>query len=189
MERLGFRHAPDFEQIVNGELSDVDFRRVRDTVLTGLEAVQGIRRGRGPGYFVLVDPAFAGGAAASVVSRRVASNRVEIRSQSSHWASTLDRDAEIPRALDWIDRTVVVDFGGLDAAFIDLDLLRFEFVMRSAEGLNARSFFDADVRRITAELAPLATIADTDERISILRDGRIEHLVIDKGQVIRGVGD
>ena len=48
-------------------------------------------------------------------------------------------------------------------------------------------FFDAEVRRIAGALAPLVQRTDDNDQIEIVRDGRIEGLVIDTGDVIRKV--
>ena len=61
--------------------------------------------------------------------------------------------------------------------------------MRAGDGLDARAFFEAEVRRIGSELAPLAQKGQDDEQIVVLRDGRLERLLIDIGDTIRGVAD
>jgi hypothetical protein len=188
-ERLGFRHASAFEAVVsNGLAGDGEFRRLRDQLIAGLEAVQGLRRSGQRSRMVLIDPAFASSARrTSVIARSLSSKRIAPRSQSASWARLIGRSSDIPGALDWSDRTVVVEIEDGDQIHaIPLDLLTFEFVMRAGEGLDAATFFDAEVRRITAALTPLAERQLEDEAIMVLRDGRIETLDIDVGNVIRG---
>jgi hypothetical protein len=188
-ERLGFRHAAAFEAIVADELGDDgDFRHLRDRLIVGLEAVQGLRRSGTHSKMVLIDPAFASSARrTSIIARRLSATRIAPRSQSAAWARILDRRSDMPDAVDWSDRKVVVEIDdGERIHQIHLDLLTFEFVMRAGEGLDAAAFFDAEVRRITAALTPLAERPPEDEAIMVLRDGQIEALDIDVGNVIRG---
>ena len=190
LERLGFRHAAPFEQIASGGLDATSFRTLRDRLVAGLEAVQGLRRPGQRADLVLVDPAFAGGASTSVVARRVPTTRLSLKSQSASWESLLGRRPEVPDSLDWIDRVIVLEVADGDEVYsVSLDLLRFEYVMRAADGLDARDFFEAETRRISSELAPLARKQQDDEQILVLRDGRLERLLIDVGDTIRGVAD
>lgn len=188
-ERLGFRHASAFETVVSDGLrTDSEFRCLRDRLIAGLEAVQGLRRSGQRSKMVLIDPAFATSVGrTSVIARSLGSTRIAPRSQSAAWKQVLGRAADIPKALDWTDRAVVVEIrDGEQTHAIHLDLLTFEFVMRAGEGLDAATFFDAEVRRITAALTPLADRPVEDEAIMVLRDGRIEMLDIDVGNIIRG---
>lgn len=189
LRRLGFAYGDDFIAVVHGDLEPSEFRRLRDQLIAGVEAIQGLRRS-GPGrHLLLVDPAFgAGTTAASIVARHIPITSVGVRSQSSSWARVLGRAADLPGALDWSDRSVAIEIGdGGEAHAIHVDLLTFEYLMRAGEGLDGRVFFDAEVRRIAGALAPLVQRTDDDDQIEIVRDGRIEGLVIDTGDVIRKV--
>jgi hypothetical protein len=188
LERLGFRHGGEFERVASGDTDPAAFRSLRDLLVAGLEAVQGLRRGGQRADLVLVDPAFASGATTSIVARRISTSRLHVRSQSASWRRALDRDPDAPDSLDWIERTVVFEITDDGAVFpVELDLLRFEYVLRAGEGLDARSFFEAEARRIGAELAPLAQKVQDDDQIVVLREGRLERLLIDVGETIRGV--
>ena len=189
LRRLGFVYGDDFIAVVRGDLEHAESRRVRDQLIAGVEAIQGLRRS-GPGrHLLLVDPAFnAGTTAASIVARHIPITRVEVRSQSASWARELGRNPDLPRALDWSDRSIAIEIGdGADVHPIHVDLLTFEYLMRAGEGLDGRAFFDAEVRRIVGALGPLVERTDDDDQIEIVRDGRIEGLVIDTGDVIRKV--
>ena len=189
LRRLGFAYGDDFIEVVRGDLEPADFRRLRDQLIAGIEAIQGLRRS-GPGrHLLLVDPAFGAGAtAASIVARHIPITSVGVRSQSAFWARELGRGADLPGALDWSDRSVAIEIGdGGEMHAIHVDLLTFEYLMRAGEGLDGRVFFDAEVRRIAGALAPLVQRTDDDDQIEIVRDGRIEGLVIDTGDVIRKV--
>jgi hypothetical protein len=189
LRRLGFAYGAAFIEVVRGDLVPADFRRLRDQLIAGIEAIQGVRRS-GPGrHLLLVDPAFnAGTTAASIVARHIPITSVGVGSQSSSWARELRRDADLPGAVDWSDRSVAIEIAdGGEAHAIHVDLLTFEYLMRAGEGLDGRVFFDAEVRRIAGALAPLVQRTDDDDQIEIVRDGRIEGLVIDTGDVIRKV--
>jgi hypothetical protein len=189
LRRLGFAYGDDFIAVVQGDLNPAEFRRLRDQLIAGIEAIQGLRRS-GPGrHLLLVDPAFnAGATAASIVARHIPITRVEVRSQSSSWGRALGRPADLPHGLDWSDRSVAIEIhDGGEVHPIHVDLLTFEYLMRAGEGLDGRTFFDAEVRRMAGALAPLVRLADDDDQIEIVRDGRIEGLVIDTGDVIRKV--
>jgi hypothetical protein len=115
---------------------------------------------------------------------------VGLLSQSGWWERRGGAAPELPRAVDWTDRRICVVFEN-DAApvVVQLDLLQTEFVMRSAEGLNARSFFSADVRRVNAQIASLVTADGTDDEILVIYDGGARRLVVDVGDLIRSVAD
>lgn len=187
-DRFGLRHANDFNDIVTGALSDDQFRAVRDKLVAGLEAVQGLRRTGRFIELVVVDPAFSGATGTSIISSRITTKRISIRSQTQRWQHLLGRTPDMSEAMDWNDRSISVDFDvDGDTHSVELDLLGFEYVMRAGEGLEARTFFGAETRRIGNSLAPLA---DTEEeQIQVLRDGRLERLDIDVGNVIRSVTD
>lgn len=189
LRRLGFAYGDDFIAVVQGALEPADFRRLRDQLIAGIEAIQGLRRSGTGRHLLLVDPAFnAGTTAASIVARRVPITSVGLRSQSASWERELGRVADLPNALDWSDRSVAIEIGeGAEAHAIHIDLLTFEYLMRAGEGLDGRVFFDAEVRRISGALAPLVQRTDEDDQIEIVREGRIEGLVIDTGDVIRKV--
>lgn len=191
LRRLGFTFGDEFLAIVRGDLEPARFRRCRDQLIAGLEAIQGLRR---PGHgrnLLLVDPAFgAGGSGTSIIARHIPITNVDVRSQSSSWQRRLGRAPDLPRALNWSDRTVVIEL--LDHGEVHplhVDLLTFEYLMRAGEGLDGRIFFDAEVRRIAGALAPLIHGSDGGDEIQIVRDGRLEGLVIDTGSVIRKVVD
>jgi hypothetical protein len=189
LRRLGFAYGDEFIAVVQGDLQPAHFRRLRDQLIAGVEAIQGLRRSGTGRHLLLVDPAFnAGTTAASIVARHIPITSVGVRSQSSSWARELGRVADLPGALDWSDRSVAIEFGdGAEAHAIHVDLLTFEYLMRAGEGLDGRLFFDAEVRRIAGALAPLVQRTDDDDQIEIVREGRIEGLVIDTGDVIRKV--
>ncbi len=189
LQRLGFTFGDDFMAVVHGDLPPADFRRLRDQLIAGIEAIQGLRLSRRGRNLLLVDPAFgAGTTATSIVARRIPITKLDVKSQSASWERSLGRPADLPGALDWSDRTVVIELeDGDEVQPLHVDLLTFEYLMRAGEGLNGRVFFDAEVRRMAGALAPLVHGSHDDEQIEIVRDGSLEGLVIDTGNVIRKV--
>jgi len=191
LKPLGFTFGNDFLAIVTGDLAPSESRRLRDQMIAGVEAVQGLRRSGEGRHLLLVDPAFSSGlASTSIVARRIPITDVEIRSQSAAWDRKLGHEAELPQSLDWSDRAVVIELRDREDVYpIQIDLLTFEYLMRAGEGLDGRAFFDAEVRRLAGAIAPLVRGSSDDDQIEIVRDGRLEGLVIDTGDVIRKVVD
>ncbi len=193
-ERLGLRYYDEFERIITGDLEPTDLKPIRDRILVGLEAVQGARRGSGSGSFLVVDSAFASHrGSASVVARKITAGSVELLPQDEWWALVTGSEPDLERAVDWLHRRIYIlldNSNGNDSAplAIDLDCRQFEFVRRAAQGLTSRSFFQADIRRIMAQLADLAEGAVATDEISVLVNGRTSHLVIDLGDVIQATG-
>jgi hypothetical protein len=188
---LGFTFGNDFLSIVAGDLLPAESRRLRDQLIAGVEAVQGLRRSGEGRHLLLVDPAFGSGlTTTSIVARRIPITDVEIRSQSAAWDRKLGHGADLPQALDWSDRAVVIELRDREGVYpVQIDLLTFEYLMRAGEGLDGRAFFDAEVRRLAGAIAPLVRGASDEDQIEIVRDGRLEGLVIDTGDVIRKVVD
>jgi hypothetical protein len=189
-ERLGFRYHGDFERI-HKSVDGTETVDIRDRILTGLEALQGIRRPPHQGTFAIVDPAFSSHLGnASIVARQIPKAKVELLSQSAWWRKETGRVPDLPEAVDWVDRRVYVvmpDAGGAPRS-IDLDCRQFELVSRAARGLMSRAFFQADIRRIGAQLAALAANAEQAEDITVLLNGRPSKLTIDVGNRIVATG-
>lgn len=188
-ERVGLRHASTFERIVLGDAGSgyVD-TTVRDSLLRGLEAIQGVRRSGGDGAFFVVDPAFGSSGDARVVAIDIDATAVRVRPQSDSWTTGPDASAEIMRGVDWLERRVVVEFPDIEPrAGLSLDLLEFEFVMRCADGLTDFAFYEATVRRLRGGLARLATPdgGGARRRITVVFGNELYGLVIDVDQRIR----
>jgi len=193
-ERLGLRYYSEFEKILF-EVAPVqqDYVRIRNRLLSGLEAVQGARRSEGTGSFLVVDSAFASHrGSAAVVARKIMSGSVQLMSQNTWWQVQAGGAPNLGDAVDWVDRQVFVllDAGreGSTPLAVDLNCRQFEFVCRAAQGLSSRAFFQADIRRIMAQLADLADGASATEEITVLLNGRTSQLVIDVGDVIQATG-
>lgn len=191
-QRLGFLHYDDFALLVEHDRAPTEKVDVRDDLLRGLEAVQGARRRPGQAAFLIVDPAFSSHRGdASVVARQIAKRDIELLRQSEWWARVGASPPDLDSAVDWTDRRVNVVLPAGDASaeplVVELDARQFEFVIRAARGLVSREFFQAEIRRIMAELALIAQSEDgssADEITVLIGEGR-KKLVIDVGDVVR----
>ncbi len=187
--RTGLRHAALFEAAVDGNLDEKQTVALRDDLVSGLEAIQGVRRPPQANLFI-IDPAFTSHrSSASVVAQQLPASRIDFISQSSFWVGQDGPTAELKAALDWSDRSVFLSLTqGPDElpVTLELDMLRFELVLRYAEGLTAREHFHADLRRITSRLARLATATDSSE-ITVLVGGERRRISIDVGNRVRAV--
>lgn len=180
-ERMGLRGGEQFEQAA----VDSSDRRapvvVRDTLLRGLEAVQGVRRASNPADFLVLDPAFVNHRSrAAVVGHRIPSRNILIEGQVAHWNHT--GDPQMHRAVDWLSRTTFIRMP--NEFTIPLDLFRFELLLRWADGLRARSEHAAAVRFINGLLAKAMPRTEGDE-IVVLVGGERRTLSIDVGDRIR----
>jgi hypothetical protein len=186
-ERLGLQYYADFERVLKAEVQRTETVDIRNTVLCGLEAIQGVRRPPSAGSFAVVDPAFSSHRGnASVVACQVSKSRIRLLSQTKWWQETYNSVPDLADAVDWLDRKVHVtipDSEGKHYA-IDLDCRQFELVCRAARGLVSRTFFQADIRRMVAQLAAVASSAPRPEEITVIVGGRPAQLVIDVGNRI-----
>ncbi|MDA7494671.1 hypothetical protein N8467_01235 [bacterium] len=188
-ERLGFKHHKTFEAIIE-KAAKCAPAEVRDKILCGLEAIQDVRRGKSTyAQFAVVDPAYGNlSGLASILSQEVPAKRIEILPQSAYWDSLHPKYLLVTKAVDWVDRRVTVRFrrppgpdDGAADVYLNLDLLQFEFVMRSAQGLTSRGFFQGDIRRITARLNLLAKERETaEDMIKVVCEGRGYTISVDK---------
>jgi len=185
-ERLGFNHYDEFVYMCNStELEGGTQLRtkIRNRVLKGLEAVQDLRRSTSQtGRFAVVDPAYGNSyGSASILAKMIQAKNVQILPQSAFWATDEKDRPELCDGVDWIDRRLVVLFKQDDTT-LELDLLDFEFVLRSAEGLSCRNFYMSEIRRIMSRLAVMAEREATDsEEITVVYGNRLRTISIDDG--------
>jgi hypothetical protein len=192
-ERLGLRYYDEFAKVVMEHADPAATVPIRNRVLAGLEAIQGARRSNAAGSFVVVDPAFASHrGAAAVIAKKILAGSVLLIAQSDWWSRKGQRQPNLDQAVDWIDRRLYVLLGtgpgSGDPLAVDLNCLQFDFACRAAQGLTSRSFFQADIRRVMAQLAALAEGAASGDEITVLLNGRTSELVIDVGNVIQATG-
>lgn len=191
--RLGLSAGDAFVK-VRPNTPDARKTDIRDVVLKGLEAVQGIHRvGSNPDFLVL-DPAFfSHRTRAAVVSRSVTNRHVQVVDQVSHWMSeTVPGEPEpvLHRAVEWLNRAIFVRIPGplgRPAVAVEVDLLRFELLNRWAAGLRSGTQHEAEIRGLTSTLAALADAASEHEVIQVLVGAVPRKLMIDVGDQIRSV--
>lgn len=191
--RLGLSAGDDFVKIMPGT-PDSSKTDIRDIVLKGLEAVQGIHRvGSNPDFLVL-DPAFfSHRTKAAVVSRSVTNRNVQVVDQVSQWTSEIEPGAPVPilhQAVEWLNRAIFVRIPGPPGrapVAVEVDLLRFELLNRWAAGLRSGTQHEAEIRGLTSTLAALADAASEREVIQVLVGAVPRKLMIDVGDQIRSV--
>ena len=180
--QLGLRSVEAFSKLLQSDLSGGQRRRIRDEVLAGLEAAQGLRLPTHAGLNV-VEPAFASrSASAPVLACTVPVTAVELMSRRAWWER--DGGGDVADCVDWLDRVVVACFTTNDGeeVTLELDLLAFEFLVRTARGMDAREFFQAQTRRMLGELAKLAGDSSGDETVLYTEEG-IKRLILDEGLI------
>ena len=130
--RVGLRYTDDFTYLT-GERSDrARTREIRDRVVQGLMAVQGLNVSDRPRVFSIVEPALAGRRGGiSILDRDVALKDVEILTLTEWWHQLLDREPDVVGQVDWLERQIVVVIEGEHP--IQLDLRAFELVCSSCQ--------------------------------------------------------
>lgn len=186
-ERLGFRHYEQFSFALS-TATPAQLTGVRDSVLRGLEAIQEVRRGRNVlGNFALVDPAFASAQGkATIIARQMPLREVQLSALSKHWAAAESNELLVVDAVDWLDRHLAIRFMN-PQTIIHLNLVQFEFLLRSADGMSCRNFFHADIRRLMTSLSRLTVARDDDEILVSFADKMVK-LIVDEGDRIRAQG-
>ncbi|WP_457188725.1 hypothetical protein [Nocardioides sp. P5_E3] len=187
LRRMGLAAGTEFTDVAEGTRVPVE---VRDKLLRGLEAVQGVRRLGEPPDFLVLDPAFFSHRnRAAVIATRVQGRNVEVMSQVDHWEQVNVEPPTLPAAVDWSSREIYVRVAGSTGVVtIPLDLMRFELLQRWAAGLTTRGQYEAEMRSLTRILAGLARGESPDEDIEVLVNGERRSLMIDVGERIRSGG-
>jgi hypothetical protein len=191
MSRLGFRHGDSFLRMLDDRLSPKELVQLKNMIVTGLHAMQGLRMSRTETTLHLVDPAFGRASDdAAIIARRIPTNQLNLLPARRVWNTGIG-DWALPSSVDWIDRAVVLRVLEQDGQTTDiaLDLLAFECVTRSAAGYVPEEFYSREIRRIRAFLGRLAAFARTDGgEISLFMEGRVQNVSIDMN-VIQVGGD
>jgi hypothetical protein len=192
MMRLGFRFGDVFLRLLEGQLPAPERVRIKNTIIAGLHAIQGLRIGRTETMLYLVDPAFGKASAdAAIIARQIPSSRVNLEAASKAWLGGPVGDWFMPKSVDWIDRAVIlrIDEGPGDPNDLPLDLLSFESVARAASGYVSEDFYANEIRRVRTFLGQLAESGREDgAQITIFMRGRLQNVSLDQG-VIQVGGD
>lgn len=185
LERMGLQAGDSFQSAIQGDSSDA--LAIRDRLLRGLEAIQGVHRAGQPPDFLVLDPAFVTHRSrAAVVAKRVQSRVVRVISQSGQWGVVRGATPELTNAIDWLDRLVYLRIeDGQPVVALPVNLLRFELLYRWAAGLSSRTHYEAEIRHLSAALSRLVPEGDIGDEITVLVGGDRRTLTIDVGEQIR----
>ncbi|GAB2566489.1 ATP-binding protein [Kribbella endophytica] len=187
LRRMGLISGSEFVAIATGATASVE---VRDRLLRGLEAAQGVRRPGEPPDFLVLDPAFFSHRnRAAVIAERIHGRKVDVLSQFAYWRDAGPGVLSLPIAVDWSSRAVYLQVSGSRKTItIALDLMRFELLRRWAAGLTTRGQYEAETRSLTRALAELVPTSSSTDDIDVLVNGERRSLTIDVGDRIRSGG-
>lgn len=136
----------------------------------------------------LVDPAFGKASAdAAIIARRIPVDRIHLMSASSAWLGGHEDGWFMPKAVDWIDRSVVlrIDEGLGRLRELPLDLLSFECISRAASGHVSEDFYANEIRQVRTFLGQLAEGGQLDDsaQIMVFMQGKIQNVSLDMGVI------
>jgi dephospho-CoA kinase len=183
--RLGLSHLDDFEKVLE---NDTEVPEVRDRIMRGLEAVQGVYRD-GTKPLLLVHGAFSSQSAQTcIVDTLLKVTKVRHMSLFRAWDRRSEGTADVKNRVDWLDRAMIVSLNGPHAppeASLQLYLHEFEFLMRSSQGLRSREFFAAEIRRLSAQLARISRPGGDTFEVTVYDGVAVQTLLIEDGRIRR----
>lgn len=195
-ERLGLRHALDFDAVVARKAGP----GVKRALMAGLAAIQGLAS-TSPISLKLVDPAFTtgsavqrtargSGAGAVVVAGSLTAAKILLDSQSGAWQRRNGGDLPaVIDEIDWSERHLVVSFDSTafdDTRSVTLDLAALEFLMSFGEGLRAWQFYEPEVRRVLRRLAVVTEAHTANDDVIELASSRGSFKVLVDGTSLMG---
>lgn len=187
MLKLGFKFGDMFLNVLEGQLPPQERVRVKNIMIAGLHSIQGMRIGRTETMLYLVDPAFGKASAdAAIIARQIPSSRINLYPAKAAWLGGKDDRWFMPRSVDWIDRSVILQVDERLGLLKDLplDLLSFECIGRAASGYVSEEFYANEIRRVRTFLGQLAEGA-TEEvaQISVFMRGQLQNVSLDQGVI------
>jgi hypothetical protein len=194
IKRLGFAHADEFLEVLNGGLKPQRMAAIKSRVIAGLHTIQGLEMAKREATLHLVDPAFGSATKhAAIVARRIPSAAITLVAQSEAWST---RPAEeglvrMNQVVDWIDRSLILRIEPeRNAAYeLPLNLMLFDCIARAADGFVAEEFYGHEVRRVSNFLGRLAERGvRSNESISVSIHGELRSISIDQGVIQVGGG-
>lgn len=188
MQRLGFRFGDMFVRLLAGQMAVPDRVKTKNIIVAGLHAIQSLRTGKQETMLHLVDPAFGKASAdAAIIARRIPVDRIHLMSASSAWLGGHEDGWFMPKAVDWIDRAVVlrIDEGLGRLRELPLDLLSFECISRAASGHVSEDFYANEIRQVRTFLGQLAEGGQIDDsaQIMVFMQGKIQNVSLDMGVI------
>jgi hypothetical protein len=188
--QVGLKNLKVFGALLDNELLPEDRKKVRDTLIKGLEAIQGIHRTGAPGELYIADQSFLRSTDTTVVGGKVSLNKIELISISEAWRRRNKQDdiTSINESVNWLERGVVLSLGGVDATVdscIELKLHEFELVMAAANGLRSEYFFAAEIRRLLNKLGNLSETSGDADRLIVFSGLSKHELIIDHETIVK----
>lgn len=189
--RVGLQHYGAFSHVQGDDEDPAAMRRIVEKFVHGLHVIQGIRVLDRSALF-LVDPAFSrSGSSTSVIAVQIPKNQLWLYGLRESWSTNGGSAVpDLTRAVDWVDRQVVLCRGRDDGEeLLRLDLLQFEFVMRASQGSAFPSFHAADRRRILSRLACVAEAhSRAEDEIKFVSGQEVRRLVVEQDNSIEVYG-
>jgi len=190
-ERVGLSYIESFHKVANDQATPEEMKDLRDRVVQGLEAIQGIHRSSKTGEMHIAHWAFlARDTKATVVGSSRRKSAIALLSQSEAWDKRSTTEVElISNHVDWTERRVILSLDGSDAppeSCIELMLHEFEFVLAAATGLRSEHFYAAQFRRIVNSLGRISPGEIDNESVVVyseLRPQQPYRFMIDGDQI------
>jgi hypothetical protein len=188
--QVGLGNIESFKALISGTISKQERRRVRDTIIKGLESLQGIHRSGERGDLYIANQAFLRSTDTTVVGGKVPLSRIQLLPLSEvwRWRNRTSKGATICDSIDWIERSLILSLNGdnLDTgSCIELKIHEFELLMTTANGLRSEQFFAPEIRRLLNQLGKF-TDADTEASQLTVFSGLSRHdLILDGETIIR----
>lgn len=188
LEHMGFSKGSYFIDILSQSLDSSKFAPLKNKIISGLHMIQGLKLSSNETKLILVDPAFGNATAnAAIIARKIASGSIKIIPMIKSWSYSDEQTGfAMTKAVDWIDRHIIVRISESDGSCRDLNinLMLFDFLMRAAEGYVGSKFYAHDIRKITNYLGCLAEIvSNSDQEINLFKDGGTYSISIDDGVI------
>jgi hypothetical protein len=194
MTRLGFENGGEFLEIISGQIQPARMSVLKNKVLAGLHMLQGLRMGAKETNLHLVDPAFGRATShAAIIARRISASSVKLLPMAEKWDGAAKNPIyAMTKAVDWIDRHIVLRIKQIDEIYSDfpLNLMLFDCTTRAAGGYVAEEFYAHDVRRITNFLGRIAERgSQSEDEVALFLRGRMHSVAIDDGVIQVGGGN
>lgn len=187
MSRLGFKFGDDFNLLLEDGSPRQQKLRIKNTIIAGLHAIQGLRLARSETTLNLVDPAFGKASSeAAIIARQISGASVQLLSATTAWGLSEDVTWSTEHSVDWIDRSITLRIQTDSGSCKDLalNLFTFECIGRAALGYVSEDFYLNELRKIRTFLGQLAEDRTGDSaRIDVFTHGKIQQVSLDEGVI------
>jgi hypothetical protein len=186
MKRLGFKFGDEFNALLSSETPTQQKLIIKNTLITGLHVIQGLRLSKSETVLHLVDPAFGRAHSdAAIIARSISSASIHLLTATDAW-NVKESAWTTPRSVDWIDRNIVLRISetGAQARDLSINLFAFECIGRAARGYISEAFYANELRKIRSFLGNLAEDRVSDPtRIDVFTSGKIQQVSLDQGVI------